>query len=194
MEDYLVRGLDLVRVVFLFVLVVAAAYTDLVHGKVYNGFTYTGILLGLLISLAVGKPAELAGGTPSPASSVVGLLLGSGVFYLAHIYGGVGMGDVKLMGAIGALTGWRFALVATFYSALAGAFLSIGVLVYRKRLLDGLKNAFLALFAPGRLKDRKHVDGTPAVTGITIPFGFATAIGTLVAYARLALGGNHALF
>lgn len=181
----LIEGLDLLRVCILFAVLVCAAYTDLAFGKVYNWCNYTGIIVGLLVSLAIdgrGSPLSPSPTSPTFKASVIGLLFGFGLFYLAHLWGGIGLGDVKLMAAIGALVGWPFVLVATVYASLVGAVLGIYYLAYNRKLIQGMKNSFLALFAPSKLKRKTHVDGTPALTGVTIPYGFATAVGTLCAW------------
>jgi prepilin peptidase CpaA len=175
----MVTCLDLVRVCALFALLVSAAYTDLVRGRVYNWSTYPGILLGLMICLAVGGQQ----GVPSLADSLVGLAVGFGVFYLAYLMKGVGLGDVKLMAAVGALMGWRFALRATVYSAFFGAVLGIGLLLYRGRLWEGVKKSLMVFLSPSYLRKEAHVDGEPVLTGLTIPYGFATAVGSLLAFA-----------
>jgi len=182
----LVKYLDMVRVCGLFALLIAAAYTDLVRGKVYNWCTYPGIALGLLLSIAVG--GEL--GVPTSGQSLIGLVLGFGIFYIAYLMKGVGLGDVKLMAAVGALTGWWFVLSATAYSALFGAVLGLGLLAYRGRLREGLSKSVMVLMSPSRLKRETHLDGEPVLTGLTIPYGFATAVGSLVAFARPYLFGN----
>ncbi|MBI2191788.1 MAG: prepilin peptidase [Planctomycetes bacterium] len=177
----LIASIDLLRICVLFGLLVAAAYTDILWGKVYNWATYTGIVTGLLVSLAIGGARPVC---PTFLNSLVGLGLGFGLFYLFHLWGGVGMGDVKLMAAIGALMGWQFVLIATFYSTLFGGLISLLLLAYRQRLWDGLKKAAAVLVSPKTLSRKNHVDGTPALTGLSIPYGFATAVGTLCAWFR----------
>jgi len=94
------------------------------------------------------------------------------------------MGDVKLMAAVGALMGWRFVLVAALYSALAGALIGIAVLVYNKRFGEGLKKSAAVMLSPSMMKEEKHVDGTEVLTGLTVPYGFAMAIGTILAWLK----------
>lgn len=94
------------------------------------------------------------------------------------------MGDAKLMAAIGALMGWTFVLVAALYSALAGAILGVAVLVYNKRFGEGLKKSAAVMFSPGMMKEEKHVDGTEVLTGLTVPYGFAMAVGTILAWLK----------
>ena len=173
----LIQSLDLLRICALFFLLVCAAYTDLRHGKVYNWCTYTCILVGLLVSLAIG--GHTAANCPPFHTSIMGLLFGFGLFYLAHLFGGLGVGDAKLMGGVGALMGWHFVIFASFYSALVGAVLAVFVLGFKHKLGEGLKTAGKVFLSPRTMQQKEHVDGTPTLTGITIPFGFATAVGTI---------------
>ncbi|MBI4828121.1 MAG: prepilin peptidase, partial [Nitrospinae bacterium] len=73
-----------------------------------------GAILGLAVSflLPVGFTGALAG-----------MLVGGGIFFaLAILYpGGMGGGDIKLMGAIGAFLGWKLALVTIIISSVIGA-------------------------------------------------------------------------
>lgn len=67
-------------------------------------------------------------------SVLIGLLLGGGMFLLAHFItrGGVGMGDVKLLGVIGAYTGVGSIMTVVFLTAVAAAVYSIVMLILRK--------------------------------------------------------------
>lgn len=67
-------------------------------------------------------------------SVLMGLLLGGGMFLFAHFItrGGVGMGDVKLLGVIGAYTGIGSIMTVVFLTAVAAAVYSIVMLILRK--------------------------------------------------------------
>lgn len=67
-------------------------------------------------------------------SALSGMLLGGGMFLLAHFLakGGVGMGDVKLLAVIGAYMGSGSIMVAAFLSVVASAFYSIVMLLLKK--------------------------------------------------------------
>jgi hypothetical protein len=40
------------------------------------------------------------------------------------------------------------------------------------------------MFSPGMMKEEKHVDGTEVLTGLTVPYGFAMAVGTILAWLK----------
>lgn len=67
-------------------------------------------------------------------SALLGLLIGGGIFLLAHFItrGGVGMGDVKLLAVIGAYMGVGSIMTVIFLTAVASAGYSIIMLILRK--------------------------------------------------------------
>lgn len=67
-------------------------------------------------------------------SALIGMLLGGGLFLLAHFIsrGGVGMGDVKLFAVIGTYVGAGSIMGLVFLTALASALYSIVMLIRRK--------------------------------------------------------------
>jgi len=170
----------------LFLLLIVCAYTDISKGKVYNWCTLGAIGLGLAISF-------LADGFASRnhyfVESVIGLCLGGGVFLIPFLFGGIGGGDVKLMAAVGALAGrpggaasfanW-FALWAMLYSALVGAALALGILVWQGKLLEGLRGSLKLL-----VTFRARIDTSPKqpdAARVTVPYGFAISVGTFWAW------------
>ena len=80
-------------------------------------------------------------GQPSPSSALLGCLTGgAGFLFLAILgRGALGMGDVKLAGAIGALFGFPDALYALFWGVMLGGVAALYLLIARKA---GLKSAF----------------------------------------------------
>lgn len=67
-------------------------------------------------------------------SSVLGALLGGGVFLFAHYMsrGGIGMGDAKLFSVIGCYVGIGSVITAAFFSVMAAAVYSITMLLLKK--------------------------------------------------------------
>ena len=187
------EGLRLASVVTLFAMLIASAYTDIVRNKVYNWCTFPGMFLGLSFAYMAGG---FSGGNGfNLAASALGMAAGGGIIFVFSLLGGIGLGDVKLMAAVGALTGINFVFGSLLYSSMVGFVMAIGLLIWRGRLIDGLKSS--ALFAI-RWKRK-----TPAATGVaahplaataespaasaetrpdSIPFGAAIAFGTMWAF------------
>lgn len=169
--------LGTVRWAALFALLVVAAYTDLVHKKVYNWTTFPGVILGLGLAWAADR-LDPAGG--QLVSSLAGLGIAFGVFFVAYIAGGISAGDVKLMAAIGALLGLPLIVDAMFWGILAGAIIALGRLSLEGRLLAGIRSSVTCWFSlRGGAKEPRQAE----VGRITIPYGLALAIGTLWAVA-----------
>ncbi|RME02944.1 MAG: hypothetical protein D6805_08280 [Planctomycetota bacterium] len=165
----------------LFLLLVVCAYTDLAKGKVYNWCTLPAIVLGLFGNLFYGYALTQSWWSPPLIGSILGLLVGSSVFFLLYLMGGFGAGDMKLMGAIGALSGnLSFLVSAMVYTSLVGAMMAFGVLIWKGKLLSGLRSSFHLLFSTNKKKTAQ--ERQLEETTILIPYGFAISVGTLWAY------------
>lgn len=109
---------------FLLVIVCLAAWQDCSKGLINNALTYGGILAGLglaLVGLSVGF-----------ASAFFGLVSAGGFFLILWFSGVMGGGDVKLMGAVGALLGWPMVLEAILWTAVAGGVLAVVFLLWKR--------------------------------------------------------------
>jgi prepilin peptidase CpaA len=167
---------------------VAAGVCDLRRGMVYNWLTYPAIVAGLVLGAVEGAAAgdTLDGLT----NHVLGLGFGFGVLFVAYLLGGMGGGDVKLMGAVGALLGWRdwAALEAMFYSFLAGAAIGLIVVIWRGQAGAVLRRMWMAIrILPLPTATLDEATGTPTYR---VPFGFAVCVGTLWYLAEKIAGGS----
>ena len=124
--------------VLLLLLVSLSAAFDAKERRIPNKITLTGILLGLVFNL-------IMGGWTGLLNSFFGMLAGIAIFFIPFVFGGMGAGDVKLMGAIGALMGWRFSVETGIYSALVGGMMVLVYLVYTRKMREILSGMLLAL-------------------------------------------------
>jgi prepilin peptidase CpaA len=178
------------NVVVLFAALIAAAFTDLTQRKVFNWTTYPATILGL----ALGYLGDGLGNLPSlsePGSGLVdrgvGWAVGFGVFFLfnrAHDARAVGVGDVKLMGAIGALVGTSLTIWAMFWGSLIGAVIAVWILISKGELMRGVGRSFMAAIRLGRepSSDSSESSDEPPPEQRRIPYGVALSFGTLVAW------------
>ena len=92
--------------------------TDLRSRRIPNALTGAALLAGLLLHAALlGRSAAF--------SAALAALLAGGLFFLVYSAGGMGAGDVKLMAALGAISGLHalpFVLLAT---AVSGGLLAL---------------------------------------------------------------------
>ena len=119
----------------LLLLLALAVFFDISRKKIPNLLTLPSILLGLIIYF-------LSGGLQGLLSGFAGLTVGIALFFIPFALGGMGGGDVKLMGAIGALKGVEFILYTALYTALAGGFIALIYLLLSGQLFQLFKKTF----------------------------------------------------
>jgi len=90
-----------------------AVITDLWHGRVYNWLTFPAMLLGWLFNLYLH-------GLPGLGYSLAATFLGILLYLPGGVFGLIGMGDVKLLGALGAIGGSNYVLTIFLYSSALG--------------------------------------------------------------------------
>jgi leader peptidase (prepilin peptidase)/N-methyltransferase len=166
---------------------VAATFIDLDHFMIPDRFTIglgiVGVMLSLLVPAlhghvpVVGQPLRanlLAGG-----DAVLGMLIGAGLVVWIAVLAeaalkkeAMGFGDVKLVGAIGAFTGWQGAVFAVFGGAVVGTVWVALAWLWQK--ISGKKSAL----AP----PTETAEGEPAELG----FGAQVPFGPMLAIAGLA--------
>jgi len=122
------------------------AMTDARRYIIPDEFTWGGLIIGLLLSLA--------GGLPGLGTALFGAAVGFGLLWLVGTVGtwvfkedAMGGGDIKMMAMVGAFLGWQGVLLTIFLGALAGSLIFVPLL-----LLAGQKKLvpfgiFLALGA-----------------------------------------------
>ena len=102
---------------------VAITVIDLRHQIIPDAITLPGIVVGLAASFAAGRISWL--------ESLVGVLLGGGVFVVIILVsrGGMGGGDLKLGAMLGAFLGWQALLVALFVAVMLGGISAVALLL-----------------------------------------------------------------
>ena len=109
--------------------------------------------------------------------SGAGLLIGFALLIIPYLLGGMGAGDVKLLAAVGALTGTSFVLHSFFYTALIGGLIGLILLLKRSGIWNLFKSPTYTLYSMVNIKAatiRKD-------KSLTFPYGVAITFGTLCA-------------
>lgn len=98
------------------------------------------VLTAALAAVGLGVAAFGYGAVTLP-QALAGLAVGFIVMLPGHVAGATGAGDVKLFAALGTLLGPGGALLAFFYTALAGGALAVAVALRRRMLRDTVARA-----------------------------------------------------
>ncbi len=190
-------GSDIWAYAVLAVVLIIAAVTDLRSGKIYNWTTYPAMLIGLVGHAVIGGlwgDVSQAGkpGCMGLVDSLLGLAIGAGPLLAVRFAGGMGGGDVKVMGAIGALAGWRFALSAMFYGFAIAAILAMLIMIRKRIVRDTLGRIGRFIF----LLFVRMKPGDPATPeSPKLAFGLALCIGAMLALVLVCVfGPNEKMF
>jgi prepilin peptidase CpaA len=122
----------------LLALVIGAAAYDIPYRRVPNWITAAGVLLGLAMN-------AFLYGWPGLRSSLAGLAVGFGAYFILYAMRAMGAGDVKLMAAIGAMVGWQDWFGIFIVTAIVGGFASMALMAMRGRVKKTLWNVGFVL-------------------------------------------------
>lgn len=166
--------------IFLAGILTVAALFDLRFRRIPNLLTYPAMAAALVYHSAMFGWAGFLMGAG-------GIAVGLGVFLTFFLLGGMGAGDVKLMGAVGGLLGPKGALLAAIYTALAGGVYALILLAIHGVLQETVKRYAVMLMT--LLATRNFIYLPPARGGKSprLIYGLPIAAGTLLA---VTLGKN----
>jgi prepilin peptidase CpaA len=168
----------------LVMVLVAAAIDDVRTSKIHNWITYPAMLAGLIGHCFGG--ADFHGQRIGLVGSLIGMAVGFGPMFLAWRAGGIGGGDAKLMGAVGALGGWEFALASLFYGFAIAGVMAIFVMLRQRivrRTLGRIWRFVVLIMMRSKPGDPSEADSP------TIAIGLALAIGAGLELIDVLLGG-----
>ena len=104
-----------------------------------NRLNLTILEIGLFFTF-LNVAMNVSSGINTIMESVIGAVTGGGIFLLITVIGGwiagkeaMGFGDVKLMGALGLLLGWKGILMVSVLSFLIAAIISVPILIIRRK-------------------------------------------------------------
>jgi len=152
------------------VVVSLAVYTDLRWRKISNRLTIPAIAVGIVLNTFCLSWYGLF-------SSLTGFAIGIAVFIIPFALRGMGGGDVKLMGALGALLGGYAIVSIALYTAVCGGAIAVVVAFYNHELGSSLRTT------ARMIKNIVHIDRSKKVdisTNLRIPYGLAIGAGTVL--------------
>lgn len=168
--------------IFLGLVLTAAAAIDLRTQRIPNILTLPSILVALVYY-------AVSNGTSGLLFSLAGLASGIGLLILPYLMGGMGAGDAKLMGAVGAFVGAQGVFISFLLTAVAGGIYALLLLVTKRRHFNGFLRSKLETlktfilirqYIPDAIPEKKH---RPRLC-----YGLAIALGSIT-YIALDLTG-----
>ena len=148
-----------IQTIILLIVSITGGIYDWKARRIPNWLTFGTFLLALIINISHLRLHDFL-------NCILGFLAGILLLIIPYLMGGMGAGDVKLLGAIGSLVGFKNVVLIFIYSAICGLFLGLIWLI----------------FTPGHLKflittgqilpqvDKKQ----------KVPYGIAILLGTIL--------------
>jgi prepilin peptidase CpaA len=176
--------IDPFTIILLSSILVIAATIDLRVQKIPNLLTFPTMILGLIYySITTGWNGLLF--------SREGLTLGIAIFIIPYLMGGMGAGDAKLMGAIGAIIGPKGVLLASLFTAIVGGIYALTILLlnhkYSKSFIVRNAMTLKTLALTGQFIP---ISADESEKKFTLCYGVAIAIGT-ISYLLLEFYGYN---
>ncbi|MEO3944584.1 A24 family peptidase [Gorillibacterium sp. CAU 1737] len=152
--------------ILLFLLITAAAVTDLRDSKIPNAVCLAGMGSGMGMNL-------LLSGWTGAWHSLTGLVIGFASLFLLHVIGALGAGDVKLFAAIGSISGGGFAIQCALYSILFAGVIGILILINRKLFKERLTRVGFILISVLGMKQVSALTEGKKKDMLRFPFMYA---------------------
>jgi len=159
---------------FLLMIVFICLITDLKTRKILNVITYPAMLAGLVINIL------LMGIAPGAIFTLKGLFLGVLILWVPFAMGGLGAGDLKLLGVIGAFKGLTFTLWTGLYTAICGGIISLLIIIFDKAKRTRTIN-FIKRFVVAKVHSLEF-DHETEKSKYYFPYSTAIIAGLLISY------------
>jgi len=137
-------GMDspwILAVYFVFVSVlIVIFFIDLDHQIIPNSITLPGIPLAIVLGSVILPDPFTVNELLGPRGALAGFAAGGGFFYLIAILGkavskkdAMGGGDIKMMGMVGGVLGWKGVILTTFMGSLFGSVIGVSLIMLKGR-------------------------------------------------------------
>ncbi len=159
-------------------LAIGAGILDWRFRRIPNWLTVSGLVAGLALNAVLFR-------WPGLKTGLLGVALGLGLLLPFVLVRGLGAGDWKLAGALGACLGARRLIVVLLATILVAGFMALIVIIFKGRVRQTLRNmlhmlaSLFSLRMPGPEVSLDNPQSTK------VPFGVAMALSVLL----LGIGG-----
>jgi prepilin peptidase CpaA len=121
--------------------------------------------------------------------SVGGMASGIGLLLFFYLVGGMGAGDVKLMGAVGSFLGTKATIEAFVLIAIAGGVYSLAIIFIRQEIFRGFFSEKLMVFCSMiMLRQYEPIQTDSLGQKPRLKYGVAIAFGTITYLLLRSLG------
>ena len=112
-------------------ILIPVSVIDYYHYIIPDSISLSGLILGIAVSFIPGQI--------TPVESFIGMIVGGGTLILIGLMGqflfkkkeAMGGGDIKLMAFIGAVLGWKIALLTIIFGALFGSIIGLILIIIK---------------------------------------------------------------
>ncbi|MEW6380977.1 MAG: prepilin peptidase [bacterium] len=160
-------------IVYLAIILPVAATGDILSRKIPNWLTFSTMVTGIIYH-------TWTEGWKGLLSSAAGVAIGLGLLIIFYLSGGMGAGDVKLMGAVGSLVGPKGVFSAFLGTALFGGVYAIVIAMLHGQVQNmiGRYGAMVKTFFYTR--QIAYIPASRGEKGPALYYGLAIAFGTLL--------------
>ncbi len=169
--------IEITPLIFLTIILLITTISDIRTHKIPNYCTYPAIVIG------IGYYTYM-NGLHGLLFSLAGLFLGLFLLILFYLKGGMGAGDVKLMGAVGVLLGPKGVFVAFLCTALIGGIYAVILLGLHGYLKESVKRYGTMLKTYIFTMSLVYLPPAKIVKMPVLPYGVAIALGTSLSFIR----------
>jgi prepilin peptidase CpaA len=161
---------------------VVAGFSDLRFRRIPNWLNVSGVLFGIILNWATR-------GLPGVGGSLLGAGVGLVLLVPFAAVGGMGMGDVKFIAALGAFLGLRNLITVVALGVFVNFLMAVFAIIWKRRVLETARNLARILTAVAGF----HLPG-PELTLenprlLKVPFGVAMAVAVIIYTLAYVWGG-----
>jgi len=165
-------NLDLFEIGFLTVVLLIAVIYDIIFYKIPNWLTFPAAITAIAYH-------SIINGIDGFLFSIEGIGLGIALLIIFYLKGGMGAGDVKLMGAVGGLIGPKGVFVAFLFTAIVGGIYALVLMALHGFLKETVKRYILILKTSILTRKIIYIPSPDREKEPKLCYGVAIAVGTL---------------
>ncbi len=163
--------------IYLLIIVLLIAVTfDVRSHRIPNWLTFSAFIIAIIYNV-------WTKGFDGLLFSITGLLVGIAVLIVPYLIGGMGAGDVKLMGAIGGFLGPKNVFLAFLCSAIIGGLYALILLGLKGHTMETFQRYGTTLKTFLLTQKLIYVSPVPHKNGPKLYYGVAIALGTIISVA-----------